>query len=152
MYPRIPEVLDYKIKESFPSYPCSIKANECKKKSGVLSLRIWPSSYMHCACSVTKLCPTLCDPIDCSPPGSTVHGILQARILEWVVMPFSRGSSQPRDRTPASCIAGRFLTKLRGKPVVRADVLFCRMLAALTIIKWEQQVFSYKTRNQVWLL
>ena len=52
-------------------------------------------------------CPTLCDPMDCSPPGSSVHGILQARILEWVVMPFSRGSSQPRDRTRVSCTAGR---------------------------------------------
>ena len=39
-------------------------------------------------------CPTLCDPIDCSPPGSSVHGILQARILDWVAIPFSRGSSQ----------------------------------------------------------
>ena len=43
------------------------------------------------------LCLTLCDPTDCSPPGSSVHGILQARILEWVVMPSSKGSSQPRD-------------------------------------------------------
>ena len=46
---------------------------------------------------VTQLCPTLCDPVDCSPPGSSVHGILQARILEWVAISFSRGSSQPRD-------------------------------------------------------
>ena len=44
-------------------------------------------------------CPTLCDPMDCSFPGSSVHGILQARIVEWVAMPSSRGSSQPRDRT-----------------------------------------------------
>ena len=43
--------------------------------------------------SVALSCPTLCDPVDCSPPGSSVHGILQARILEWVVMPSSRGSS-----------------------------------------------------------
>ena len=42
---------------------------------------------------------TLCDPMDCSPPGSSVHGIRQARILEWVVMHFSKGSSQPRDQT-----------------------------------------------------
>ena len=44
-----------------------------------------------------QLCSTLCDPMDCSPPGSSVHGILQARMLEWVAMPSSRGSSQPRD-------------------------------------------------------
>ena len=48
-------------------------------------------------CLVAQSCPTLCDPMDCSPPGSSVHGILQARILEWVAFPFSRGSSQPRD-------------------------------------------------------
>ena len=59
---------------------------------------------------VAQSCPTLCDPLDCSPPGSSVHGILQARILEWVAMPFSRGSSQPRDQTQISYIAGRFFT------------------------------------------
>ena len=46
-----------------------------------------------CFCLVAKLCPTLCDPTDCSPPGSSVHGILQARTLEWVAISFSRGSS-----------------------------------------------------------
>jgi len=56
---------------------------------------------------------TLCNPMDCSPPGSSVHGILQARILEWVAMPSSRGALQPRDQTQVSCvscIAGRFFT------------------------------------------
>ena len=55
---------------------------------------------------------TLCDPVDCSPPGSSVHEILQARILEWVAISYSRGSSQPRDRTHFSCISciGRFFT------------------------------------------
>ena len=46
---------------------------------------------------VAQSCPTLCDPMDCSPQGSSVHGILQARILEWVAISFSRGSPQPRD-------------------------------------------------------
>ena len=55
----------------------------------------------------TQSCLTLCNPVDCSPPGSSVHGILQERILEWVAMPSSRGSSQPRDQTLVSCIAGR---------------------------------------------
>ena len=59
---------------------------------------------------VTQSCPTLCDPMDCSPPGSSVCGILQARILEWVAISFSRGSPQPRDRTWVSHTAGRFLT------------------------------------------
>ena len=60
----------------------------------------------------------LCDPMDCSPPSSSVHGILQARTLEWVVMPSSRGSSQPRDQTRVFCIAGRFFTtEPSGKPI-----------------------------------
>jgi len=59
---------------------------------------------------VTQLCPTLCDSMDYSLPASSVHGILQARILEWVASPFSRGSSQPRDQTQVSHIAGRFFS------------------------------------------
>ena len=59
---------------------------------------------------VTQSCPTLCDPINCIPPGSSVHGILQARILEWVAISFSRGSSQPRDWTWVSHIVGRRFT------------------------------------------
>ena len=55
-------------------------------------------------------CLTLCDPMDCRLPGSSVHGILQARILEWVVVPISRGSSLPRDQNGVSCIAGGFFT------------------------------------------
>ena len=53
---------------------------------------------------------TLSDPMDCSPLGSSIHGILQARILEWVAIPTSKESSQQRDQTHVSCIAGRFFT------------------------------------------
>ena len=56
---------------------------------------------------VAQSCLTLCDPMDCSLPGSSLHGILQARIQEWVAISFSRGSSRPRDRTQVSCIPGR---------------------------------------------
>ena len=56
---------------------------------------------------VAQSCPTLCYPVECSPPGSSVYGIFHARILEWVAVSFSRGSSQPRDRTQVSCITGR---------------------------------------------
>ena len=56
---------------------------------------------------VIQSCPTLCDPVDCSPPGSSVHGVLQARILEWVAISFSKGSSQPTDRTQVFHLAGR---------------------------------------------
>ena len=57
---------------------------------------------------VAQSCLTLCDPMDCSPQGSSVHGIFQVRMLEWVVISYSRGSSRPRDRTRVSCIVGRF--------------------------------------------
>ena len=56
---------------------------------------------------VAQSCPTLCDPVDCSPPGSSVHGILQARILEWVAISFSKGSSRHRNQTQVSRIASR---------------------------------------------
>ena len=59
-------------------------------------------------CLVAQLCLTLCEPRDYSLPGSFVHGILQTRILEWVAMPFSRVSSQPRDQTQISHIADIF--------------------------------------------
>ena len=59
---------------------------------------------------VSQSCPTLCDPMDCSLPGSSVYGILQARILEWVAIPFSRGSSQLSNRTQVSRVTGRFFT------------------------------------------
>ena len=69
---------------------------------------LWNQSYWSVL--VAWLCPTLCDPIGYGSPGSSVHGILQARILEWAAIPFSRGSSQSRDQTQISFIAGRFLT------------------------------------------
>ena len=64
-----------------------------------------PHTSQKVKVKVAQLCLTLCDPMDC-----IVHGILQARILEWVAIPFSRGSSQARDRTQVSCIAGGFFT------------------------------------------
>ena len=57
----------------------------------------------------------LCDSMDCSPPGSSVHGSFQARILEWIAMPSSRGSSQPRDRTRVSCVCWNSLTLVPPK-------------------------------------
>ena len=71
----------------------------------------------------TQSYPTLGDPMDCCPPGSSVHGISQARILEWAAISYSRGSSRPRDRTQVSRIAGRFLYHLShlGSPVWTKD-------------------------------
>ena len=70
-------------------------------------------TYLKVKVISTQLCPTLCDPTDCSLPGSSVHGLFQARILERVAISFSRASSRPRDRTHfswVSCIAGGFFT------------------------------------------
>ena len=78
---------------------------------------------------VAQSCPTLCDPMD-----YTVHGILQARILEWVVIPFSRGSSQPRDRTRSPTLQILYhlshLNGLKGKPI--------RQCIYLNSLKFEQ--------------
>ena len=71
------------------------------------ALFVQPSAHMNA--KSPQPCPALCDPMDCSPPGSSVHGILQVRTLEWVAMLSSRGSSQPRDRTRVSCIGGQIL-------------------------------------------
>ena len=67
--------------------------------------------YCECVCVfVAQLCLTLCDPMECFLPGSSVHGIIQARILEWVAILFFTGSSQSRDRTWVSYVEGRFFT------------------------------------------
>ena len=89
---------------------------------------------VSCTCVLTKPQShlTLCGPMDCSLTGTFVHGILQARILEWVVMPFSKGSSRSRDPTRVSCspcIAGGFFTATREAPV---GVLF-KDLSALML-------------------
>ena len=81
----------------------------------LVSLACCLSRLMDLKCStgcvlVSQSCLTLCNPMDCSSPGSSVHGILQANILEWVAIPFFRGSSQPRDWTRVSHTAGRFFT------------------------------------------
>ena len=75
-------------------------------------------------CSVTQSCLTLFNPMDCRLPGSSVHGIFQARILEWVAISFSTASSLARDWTRVSCLAGRFFTtEPPGKPFVFIDIV-----------------------------
>ena len=71
---------------------------------------IKPHSFDLVCVLVAQSCLTLWDPMDCNPPGFSVHEILQARILEWVALSVSRGSSWPRDPTWGSHIAGRFFT------------------------------------------
>ena len=89
------------------AFACGVR---CKNSWQRLMPRSFVRSFIHSFMSVAQLCLTLCDPIDCSPPGSSVHVILQARILEWVAMPFFRGSSWPRNWTRVSCTACRFFT------------------------------------------
>ena len=87
-----------------------MKAGSLALQTDSLPLSHQGSPFAAAAAKSLQSCPTLCNPIDGSPPGSSVPGILQARILEWVAMPSSRGSSQPRDGTQVSCVAGRFFT------------------------------------------
>ena len=81
---------------------------------------------------VTQSCPNLCDPMDCSPPGSSVHGICQARILKWISIPFAKESSQRRDWSRVSCIAGWFL--LLNEPHTRVCVCVCVCVSTQTYI------------------
>ena len=75
------------------------------------------------ACLVVSVLSDSWCPMDCSPPGSSVHGILQARVLEWVAVPSSRGSSRPRDRTPVSCLEGRLFTDWTPRGAQRPRLL-----------------------------
>ena len=106
--------------DHFPGIPCptnhpttSFDKMENGRESGcfkvlsqMLSYLILPSNPARYACVlVAQSCPTLWDSMDCSPPGSSVYGILLARILEWVAISSSRGSSQPRDQTHVYCVS-----------------------------------------------
>ena len=77
---------------------------------GYCTIDITPQYTIYMCVLVVQSCLTFCDSMDCSPTGYFVHGILQAKILEWVAIPFSTGSSQPRGQIWVSCIAGRFFT------------------------------------------
>ena len=102
------------------------------------SLHIW-------CVLVTQSCPTICDPMDCSPPGSSVHEISQARILEWVVIFFSRGSSPPRDRVWVSCIAGRLFTNWAAREYIPGALHKMKNISS-------RSVFSFSPfRGSFWL-
>ena len=109
------------------------QGRELNKESKLLGFKLKQSLKLRCGgtdfqfwlgntsstvlCLVTQSCSTLCEPMDCSPPGFLSMGILQARILEWVAMPSTRGSSWPRDQTLISWIASRFFkSEPPGKP------------------------------------
>ena len=106
-----------------------------------------PSFTLVLVCQVTQSCPTLCEPMDYNPPGSSVHGILQARILEWAAMPSSRESSWPRDRTHiscGSCTAGRFFT---AEPPGKAHLTLIIYLKARS---WDTVTLGVRTSTYEW--
>ena len=98
------------------NYSCSVflywgkKYLKFKRSKNILEMEKILIQHFLFVSEVTQSCPTLCDPMDCSLPGSSVHGIFQARIVEWVAISFSRRSSQPRDGTWVSRIVGRRFT------------------------------------------
>ena len=97
---------------------------------------------------------TLCDPMDCSLPGSSVHGISQARILEWVAFSYSRGSSWPWDQTHISCIAGEFFTNSATWEVPRRGLLSSKRNELFIFTEWMilKMIMLYErkqTKNRV---
>ena len=102
--------------------------------------------YSVCVCAcvcvlVGQLYLTLCDPMDCNPSSSSVQGILQTRILEWVVIPFSRGFPQPRVRTWFSTIAGRFFI-VWATMEARSDPFYSQFLP-LTPLHRDHSCYGY---------
>ena len=88
------------------------------------------SICQFCVCA--QSCPTVSDPLDCSPPGFSVHGIFQARIIEWVAISYSRGSSRPRNRSHVSCVSctGRWILlppHYLGSPMSILNILYFKV-------------------------
>ena len=100
---------------TFNELGCPLCLCPMREREGLFVKHIHAHTYLYtCVCvyesEVARSCPTLCHSMDCRSPGSSVHGVFQVRILEWVAISFSRGSSQLRDRTLVSCTAGRLFT------------------------------------------
>ena len=94
--------------------------------------RVHVSTYVH-----AQLCPTLCDPMNCSPTGSSVHGIFQAKILDLVAISFSRGSSQLRDQTPVSCFCiGRWVFYQLNHQGRLYSLFISRHCFKLVVLSW----------------
>ena len=111
------------------------EASEMGQFSPSLSDHFWNLKEPMYVWMKTPLCPTLCDATDCSPWGSSVHGVLQARIPEWVAISFSRGSSWTRDQPCVSHITGRFFT-IEPLYVVTHKLAF-------SLLNWLERVFPF---------
>ena len=86
---------------------CLLRNLYAGQEATELNMDNWLIQNWESESEVAQSCPTLCDQMNCSLPGSSGHGIFQARVLEWVAISFFRGSSWPRNQTQVSCIAGR---------------------------------------------
>ena len=127
----------------FPVYQCRITGFHA-----FLTLVVFLLNFCVCVCVCVYVCVCVCEvaqsfwtlynPMDCSPPGSSVHGILQARILEWVAISFSRRPSWSRDQTHISCIWGSFFTTLATREVLNFCVLSllgnCKVMIFIILI------------------
>ena len=111
---------------------------------------LYDLALFHSSESVSHsvVCLTLCDPMDCSPPGSSVHGILQGRILEWVAVSFYKGSSQPRDCIQVSHIAGKLFTNW----VTRKDLFHCMTVLYFVYLFVIDRHWSITTFCLFWIM
>ena len=108
----------------------------------------WTIKCVWWCCFVAKSGPILCEPTDCSPPSSSVHGITQARVLEQAAMSFSRGSSQPRDQTHVSCLAdGFFTTKPFGQENPK-QIINCNIPREMRCFIFKQERYVIWTNSK----
>ena len=124
---------------------------------GVAKSRTWLSDFTFYCCVVTKSCRTLCDPKDCSPPGSSVHWISQVIILELVAFSFSRGTSRPRDQTCISCTGRQILshwaiweaqkTLLVNMKIFKSKCLNSTLRPTTSLRKWKVSHAAEVTRG-----
>ena len=99
---------------------------------------------------VAQSCPTLCNPMDCSLSGSAIHGIFQARVLEWIAISFSRGSSRPRKRTQVSHIAGRHFTVWGTREAPNTQYLTIIIYGMFASFQWAlQNIFCFMVNMRV---
>ena len=107
----------------------------------------------QCVCSVAQLCLTRCNPKDCSLPGSSVHGILQARILEWVAISSSRGSGRLRDRMHISCVSCISSSEIHGGPTTR-EFFFPSsiIMEGHKLVRVENDNSAGKSRGGEWVI
>ena len=137
---------------SIPGHVTKIShATWCSQKKKIIYIYI---------CIKTQLCLTLCEPIDGSPPGSSVHGILQARILDWVAMSSSRGSSQPRDRSRSPAVHAHSLhlshqgsthTHTHTHTHIHMALIDTKFLIdTLYYIPYSKEIMRYNLKKKIW--